>query len=65
MPKEKDGYRDLLEVLNEKYPDKELLDIGEVAAFCGLCRNTVRKYIRFNERTKKVSKTDLARQLCI
>ena len=64
MPREKAGYRDNLELLNMKFPDKEMLDIREVMSFTGMCYNTVKKYIVFGP-GNRVTKADLARQVSI
>lgn len=65
MPREKDGFRDCIALLNERFPDKDMLNIAEVMEFCGISRNTAKKKIRFNAATGKITKTDLARQVCV
>ena len=66
MSREKAGFRDVIEQLNEMYPDTGMLDKNEVARFLGVDRKTVRRRgIRFNELTGKVTKADLARQVCL
>ena len=66
VSREKDGYRDNLARIIECYPDRELLNIRDVMEFTGLSRNTVRRYIRFNEHIGGlISKADLARQISI
>ena len=65
MAREKEGFRDCIALLNERFPDKDMLNIAEVMQFCGISRNTAKKKIRFNEVTGKITKTDLARQVCI
>lgn len=66
MSREKAGFRDTIALLNEMFPDKGMLNKGEVARFLGVNRTTVtRRGIRFNEATGRVSKADLARQICI
>ena len=66
MPREKQGYRDTIAQLNEMFPDQGMLNHDEVARFLGVHRSTVRKRgIRFNELTGRVTKADLARQVCI
>lgn len=65
MSREKEGYRDTMELLNERYPDKDMLTVNDVARFIGVSRNSVKKKIRFNEATNRVSKCDLARQVCV
>ena len=64
MPREKSGYRQNLEFLNERFPNKDALTITEVAMFLGRTTRTVRKYISFN-RMGLITKADLARQVCI
>lgn len=61
MSREKAGYRDNLERLNEMFPDRELLMIKDVMAFCGISRNTAKKWFKYNPVTKRISKADLAR----
>lgn len=65
MSREKGGYRDTLELLNNRFPGKDMLNIAEVMEFCGFSRNTAKKRIRFNAATGKVTKADLARQVCV
>lgn len=65
MAREKDGYRDNLERLNEMFPDRELLTIADVMDFCGVSRNTVKKWFKFNPTTKRISKADLARAVSL
>lgn len=65
MPREKEGFRDCIALLNERFPDKDMLNVSEVMEFCGISRNTAKKKIRFNEVTGKITKTDLARQVCV
>lgn len=64
MSREKDGFREMMERLNERYPDRELLSISETARFLGVARDTARRHIKFNA-AKKVTKVDLARQICV
>ena len=63
MSREKDGYRENLRVLNELYPHQEMLNVSEVAAFIGCSRQAAARNIRFNPATRRVTKTDLARQI--
>ena len=65
MAREKEGFRDNLALLNERFPDKDMLTLREVAAFVGWDVATVKRHIRFNETTRKVSKADLARQVSV
>ena len=63
MSREKEGYRENLELLNERYPDHDMLTAKEVAVFLGVSEQTTRRRIRFNPATRRVSKADLARQV--
>lgn len=63
--REKEGYRDNLQRLNEAFPDKEMLAIGEVADYLGISRDTVRRRLKFNDATKRITKPDLARQITV
>lgn len=64
MAREKEGYRDCIALLNERFPEKDMLTISEVMEFCGICRNTAKKKIRFGA-LGKITKSDLARQVCV
>ena len=63
MSREKCGYAENLARLREVFPSREMLTTKDVAAFTGLDRHTVRRKIRFNEATSKISVQDLARQI--
>ena len=63
--REKAGYRDTIALLNTRFPNKDMLTVAEVMEFCGISRNTAKKKIRFNDLTGKVTKADLARQVCV
>ena len=66
MGREKQGFRDTMAELNAMFPDQGMLGKGEVAKFMGVNRTTVmRRGIRFNAATGRVTKADLARQICI
>ena len=66
MPREKQGYRDTIALLNEMFPNQGMLSRTEVARFMGVDRTTVsRRGIRFNPETNRVTKADLARQICL
>lgn len=66
MSREKQGYRDTIAMLNDMYPNQGMLNKAEVAKFMGVDRSTVaRRGIRFNPETGRVTKADLARQICI
>lgn len=65
MSREKAGLRDNLALLNERFPEKDMLGPCDVAQFMGVSRDTVRRRIRFNAATKRISKADLARQITV
>ncbi len=65
MAREKEGYRENIALLNERYPEKDMLTIADVAAFIGCSERTVRRNICFNKATGRVTKADLARQVSI
>lgn len=64
MSREKEGFRDMMERLNERFPEKELLSLADVSRFLGVSRDTARKYVKLNA-ARKIAKTDLARQICV
>lgn len=61
MPREKELFRDNLQILNERFPDKFLLTSTEVVEFTGLERHTIKKKFKFDGRY--ITKTQLARDL--
>ena len=65
MGREKEGYRHNIELLNERFPEKDALTLKEVADWLGRQPRTVKKHIKFNEKTKLITKADLARQVCV
>ena len=66
MGREKAAFRDTMRELNAMFPDQGMLGKNEVARFMGVDRTTVRRRgIKFNEATGRVTKADLARQICI
>ena len=66
MSREKGGYRETLSALNDMFPDRGMLTKGEVAKFLGVSVKTVNRHgIKFNEATGRVTKADLAMQVCI
>lgn len=65
MSREKSGYRDTIEQLNAMFPDCGMLNQAQVARFLGVTRQTAAKRIRFNPATARVTKADLARQVCL
>ena len=63
MSREAPGYRDNLERVDAAF-DHEYLSAPEVARWFGCKPDTVRKHFTFNPVTKRISKADLARQMC-
>ena len=61
MPREKECFRDYLERLDQKFPDKEVLTQKECADFIGRDARTVKKYYGIDKRG--ISKVKLARLL--
>lgn len=61
MPREKEGFRDNLERLNEFFPDHELLNVTDLMRFTGRDRRTVTKF--FNFKGNFISKVEAARAL--
>lgn len=65
MGREKTGYRDNLELLNVRYPDKDMLSITEIMAVTGFrSRATVRKHFGNKLAGGKLSKPHLAYWMC-
>lgn len=65
MSREKDGFRDTIADLNRVFPIQGTLSKADVALYLGVNRSTVlRRGIRFNE-MGRVTKADLARQICL
>ena len=65
MSREKAGFRDTIADLNRVFPIQGTLSKTEVATYLGVNRSTVlRRGIRFNE-MGRVTKADLARQICL
>lgn len=61
MPREKPAYRDNLERIKERFPDKELLSVSDVCEFCGKNYRTVKKLFEFKNNFISVAK--LAREM--
>lgn len=62
MPREKEGFRDNLERLNDFFPNMELLSIQDLIKFTGRDRATVKKYFPF--KGSYISKVEAAKALC-
>ncbi len=61
MQKEKDSYRDNLDLLREAFPDKNLLSAVDVAKWAGRDRRVVSKYYFSGKRF--ISIAELARKI--
>lgn len=66
MAREKEGYRENMEILNTRFPDHDLLSMEEVLQVTGYTdRRTLLKYIGpKNWANKRLSKVYLARYMC-
>ena len=65
MSREKAAFRDTIADLNRVFPIQGTLSKTEVATYLGVDRKTVsRRGIRFND-MGRVTKADLARQICL
>lgn len=66
MAREKEGYRKNLEILNNRFPDHDLLTIEEVKQVTGFkSRNTVLKHLgKYLICKSRISKADLAEFMC-
>lgn len=66
MSREKAGFRDTIADLNRVFPIQGTLSKSDVALYLGVDRRTVnRRGIEFNKATGRVTKADLARQICL
>lgn len=65
MAREKEGYRDNLELLNERFPNVDMLNMAQVMAVIGCAdRRTLMRKIPKNWVGGKLSKVFLARYMC-
>ena len=65
MAREKDGYRDNLEILNNRFPDHDFLSLEEVMNVTGYAdRRTIRKHVDGKIVNNRISKVFLARYMC-
>ena len=65
MAREKDGYRENLELLNMRFPDHDLLTMEEVMETTGYrSKNTILKHLGDRFVNKRISKVYLAKYMC-
>ena len=65
MAREKEGYRENLELLNNRFPNHDLLSMDEVMQVTGYSdRRTLLKHLGSYFINKKISKVFLARYMC-
>lgn len=62
MSRESEFYRDNLERIMERFPNRELLNVKDVCSFTGLSYNTVKK--RYPFRDNYITAATLARCMC-
>lgn len=66
MAREKEGYRDCLERLDQKFPDKEILKYADLMVLFSRCRATIiRSWAQYyNKAVGGIPKTTVARVMC-
>ena len=65
MAREKECYRENLEILNTRYPDHDMLSIEEIMQVTGYTSiNTTRKHFGKMLVNRRLSKAALARYMC-
>lgn len=65
MPREIDGYRENLELLNNRFPDHDMLTAEEVRQVTGFSdMRTVKKYFGNHFNGNRISKVHVARFMC-
>lgn len=66
MAREKEGYRDCLERLDQKYPDKEVLKYADLMVLFSRSRATIiRSWAQYyNKAVGGIPKTTVARIMC-
>lgn len=65
MAREKEGYRDNLELLNMRFPGYDMLSVDDVLQVTGYKkRDTVMKHLGSSFVNKRISKAALARYMC-
>ena len=65
MAREKDGYRENLELLNNRFPQHDLLSMEQAMQVIGCTdRRTLQKHLGKYLVNKRISKVYLARYMC-
>lgn len=65
MARELDGFRENLELLNQRFPDRDMLSAQDVMATLGVkTQDTVRKHLGDKIVNNRISKIFLARYMC-
>jgi hypothetical protein len=66
MAREKEGYRDCLERLDKKFPDKEILKYADLIALFKRSRTTIIRSWQpyYNKAVGGIPKTTVARVMC-
>ena len=65
MAREKEGYRDNLELLNVRFPDYDMLSVDDALQVTGYKkRDTIMKYLGGSFVNNRISKAALARYMC-
>lgn len=65
MAREKECYRENLEILNIRFPDHDMLTIEEVMQVTGIrTKDTVRKHLGQFYVNRRISKAALAQYMC-
>ena len=65
MAREKEGYRENLELLNTRFPDHDMLTVEEVQQATGFASpKTVRKHLGQHFCSNRISKVHVARFMC-
>ena len=65
MAREKDGFRENLELLNNRFPMSDMLSMEQAMQVIGCTdRRTLKKYLGKHLVNKRISKVFLARYMC-
>ncbi|MBQ1240093.1 MAG: hypothetical protein IIX71_08885 [Ruminococcus sp.] len=66
MAREKDGFREQLERLDEKFPEQETLKYNDIGQLLGYSQSTAKRKWKpfYNPKCGGVSKVRIAQELC-